>query len=166
MTRLTPLSPSARHSLEQSAVASDYPTVLFVDDDPDALNSILVDIEPRITSYSLRTAGSMSEYIKKIRPEIVVVSDRLTHEEKGAFELVSELRTQYRGRIVVLTECIDLEERERWQETGVDACVLHPTRLKDRLRDLSQTILNLTAGERNDHEKEGDGLQGRGGDGR
>ncbi len=124
---------------------SSIPTVLFVDEDVDALNRIFLHVEPVFLALSLRSAGPLHRYVERFQPDVVVLSDRLRFRRKDARALVDELRKRYDGRILVLSERPDGRERELWRRLGADDCLLHPTRLRDRLESLTRGILGLAA---------------------
>lgn len=126
-------------------MVQDYPSVLFVDQDAEALEQILVTIEPILYSFSLRSPASLPEYVKKCEPDVVVLSDRVRFRKKEAPAFLAALRETYRGPILVLTECASEQERAKWKERGATECVLHPTRVRHRLDQLTRKILDLAS---------------------
>lgn len=123
----------------------DHPSVLFVDQERDDLDRILVEIEPIFYSLSLRSPAALCEYATKWHPNVIVLSDRIAFRKKKAPAFLAALREVYQGPILILTECLSEKETALWRERGATDCVLHPTRVRDRLEALTQRILDLTA---------------------
>jgi len=131
------------------------PKVLFVDEDPEAIHEILLKIEPLLLAYSLRRADALDRYIEEVRPHIVVLSDRVKNRRRDARLILSKLREYFRGKVLILTECITQAEEARWKERGADACLLHPTRSRPRLRQLSSRLTELFASLGNGSSRQG-----------
>jgi len=126
-------------------MVQEFPTVLFVDQDEPALDGILTRIEPIFYSMSLRSPEALPDYVKKWEPDVIVLSDRIDYRKKETSAFLAELRETYRGPILILTECASEQERARWRERGATDCLLHPTRVVDRLDDLARKILEVTS---------------------
>ena len=121
------------------------PSVLFVDQDPEALSWILQKVEPFFTAYSLHSTGPLIRYLETIKPDVIVLSDRLEYRKRDVSALLTTLRESFQGRIILLTECAGQTKQALWKERGADDCVLHPTRVRDRLDHLSKRIVELAA---------------------
>lgn len=121
------------------------PTVLFVDEDESALHRILLQIEPIYSVFSLRSPAQIFRYIERVRPEVIVLSDRLEYRKQDVRALLTQLRERFDGKIVILSERATEQDRILWKERGADECLLHPTREHSRLDDLSRRINELAA---------------------
>ena len=126
-------------------MALEHPTVLLVDQDGDSLDRILVAIEPIFDAYSLRSPGSLLRYVQRLEPDLVVLSDRLSFRRKETPAFLAALRAEFRGPILILTDHVSEKDRALWKERGATDCVLHPTRVADRLVSLTRKILDVTA---------------------
>lgn len=121
------------------------PTVLFVDEDPVNLNPIFLHVEPVLHGLTCHDAAVMRRHVEKFQPDVIVISDRMRDADRPAREIVADLRSTFRGGIIVLTDSIDARDRAIWQELGASACVLHPGRLMDRILELQRAIQEATA---------------------
>ena len=126
-------------------MVQDHPSVLFVEQDREDLDRILLEIEPILYSISLRSPGAICEYAIKWRPDVIVLSDRVTFRKKRAPAFLAALREVYSGPILILTDCLSENEVALWKERGATDCILHPTRFRDRLDHMTQRILDVTA---------------------
>lgn len=121
------------------------PTVLFVDEDESALHRILLQIEPIYSVFSLRSASQIFRYLERVRPEVVVLSDRLEYRKGDIRSLLPILRERFAGKIIVLSEESSDRDRALWTELGADDCFVHPTRERSRIDGLSRRIIELAA---------------------
>jgi DNA-binding response OmpR family regulator len=143
---LRPLLNRPGISLAFSGCVTDpLPSVLFVDEDEDALHRLLLRIEPLYSVFSLRTPSQIFRYIDRIRPEVVVLSDRLEYRKRDIRALLPVLRERFAGKIVILSEGSSEGDRALWTELGADGCFLHPTRERSRIDLLSRRIIDLAA---------------------
>ena len=131
--------------LHHASVMNSLPTVLFVDEDNDSLSRILLDLEPIFPTLSLRFPGALLDYVERLRPEVVAVSDQIRYRKKDARAYVAALRERFKdkAKIIVLAESCSEPERAAWRERGADDLALHPTRVRPRMDILSQKILDL-----------------------
>ena len=119
------------------------PIVLFADEDAQALDQILLRIEPTFTTVSLRTVAPLMGYVRRLHPDVVVLSDRLRYRRQDSRRILSRLCEEYRGAIILLTDCLAESERLHWMERGAHDCLLHPTRTTERILRLADRIFEL-----------------------
>lgn len=121
------------------------PSVLFVDEDENALHRLLLKIEPLYSVFSLRSPSQIFRYIDRVRPEVIVLSDRLEYRKRDVRALLPILRERFGGKIIILSEAASDRDRANWSELGADDCYVHPTRERTRIDTLSRRIIELAA---------------------
>ncbi len=121
------------------------PTLLFVDQDPQALTPLLMEIEPIYPTFSLRAVGELEAYTVGLRPGVVLLSDRLSWRRKNTVGLLAQLRTYYKGPIFVMVDDATDAVRAHWREAGANDAVAHPGRVRDRMRLMEKEILAVAA---------------------
>jgi len=121
----------------------EFPVVFFVDQDAPALNYLLAQIEPIFLSHSLRNVGQIRRYVDQMEPDILVLSDRLEYRKKDIRAILADLRAEYTLPILMLVDSVTEQDRARWREWGATDCILHPTRLTDRIDAVTRKILDV-----------------------
>ena len=127
------------------SMSKQYPVVLFIEDNDEAYNSIGLHIEPVFSSMRVAKARFAKRYLTDPRPDVVVISDNVSDQFRDAGEILQGIRSEYAGPILILTECISPLERTAWLERGATETILHPTRLKPRLKEMTREILGIAA---------------------
>ena len=121
------------------------PKVLFVDDDADALRTLMVRMEPIFLTAQLHSVAPMQHYVEQFRPQVLVLADHVRFRRQGARELVAKVRERgFKEPVVVLTDETRPGDEARWQEWGANAVVLHPTRIEPRIDHLTQQLAILS----------------------
>ena len=125
------------------------PRVLFVDDDDDALQMLLVRIEATFLTASLRSAAPMWKYTEEFKPDVLVISDQLRHGRHDAKALIGKLRERgFKQSVLVLTDHEQPGDEARWQEWGANGVALHPTRVEKRLDRMAMQLAILAGAAR------------------
>ena len=106
-------------------------TVLYVDDEPDALRAMKVGMEDR--GYTMTTAGSgpeALELLKTFKPDIIITDLRM--QPMNGFELLQQVKKDpqfAQTPVFFLTAVDDFLAQKYGQTVGVDAYIVKPVDL-------------------------------------
>ena len=110
----------------------DRPTILYVDDEPDALSSMSTGLADR--GYSVLTASSGEEaldILKTQQPDLVIADLRM--QPMNGFELYQHVKKEARFAATpffFLTAVDDFLAQKYGQTLGVDAYIVKPVDLE------------------------------------
>jgi chemotaxis response regulator CheB len=118
------------------------PILVAADDDWEALGRML-EFMADYEVISVKNWPKLKDAVERFEPDLVLLADTLRSPRMTAENMVARLFTEFRSRIVILSDSISHDQTAWWRERGAVDCLLHPTKVRGRMLTLLGKVRDL-----------------------